>query len=227
MPFSVGVGVLEVLVAGVGASVWVAAFVAALAGWTKVPGWAHGGSVVLVIYATLTYGLGVVIDGAADGLFTAMLQYGYEYHRSPCRNGKFRKDESEKWKKARSWSKKVAIAASIALGRNRKHEDTSRLPLQADTFRQLREKALGRDNGLGRFMEYQRARQRIARSTALNLILLLPFGLWFLNASQHVSGGVLAGFAVAVLVGAVASGRTAERLRRRYEEHLVSANGPD
>jgi hypothetical protein len=77
--FPVSVGVLEILVAGVTASTWFSLFVAGIAGWSHVPGWLADGPTVLLVYATLAYGLGVVVDAAADALFTWLLRHAWPH----------------------------------------------------------------------------------------------------------------------------------------------------
>src|SRR6266508_5485178 len=72
--FPVTIGVLEILVAGVTASIWLGMLVASLAGWRGPPEWLGDGSTTLLAYAALAYALGVVVDGAADSLFTTMMK---------------------------------------------------------------------------------------------------------------------------------------------------------
>jgi hypothetical protein len=90
-------------------------------------------------------------------------------------------------------------------------------PLALSQFQQRRQAALLRDDGLAKFMEYQRSRQRIARDRTLNLLLVLPIGIWFLVDTVDAGFSVVATFVVAGLVGIVVSGRAAERLRDAYE----------
>jgi 8-oxo-dGTP pyrophosphatase MutT (NUDIX family) len=158
-------------------------FVAILAGWREPPAWLAGGAISLVVYATLAYGLGVIVDGTADKLFTWVLKR---------RMNGLPKDKDSR----------------------------SKPPLPPELFRRLRVAALLRDDGLAKFMEYQRSRQRIARATTLNLLLLLPIGIWFLLASTHAGVHVIVGFAIADVIGVVVSWLTAEKLRESYEEHL-------
>jgi 8-oxo-dGTP pyrophosphatase MutT (NUDIX family) len=200
--FPVTIGVLEILVAGVTASIWFGMLVASLAGWRGPPEWLANGSTSLLAYATLAYGLGVIVDGAADSLFTLMMKRAWpEQHvKEPSR---------------------IARSAVAILSPRKDGKVKPPLPLQR--FRRLREAALLRDDGLAKFMEYQRSRQRIARALTLNLLLLLPVGVWFLTRTARVDSGFVVSFAVAVLVGIVVSGRTSERLRDRYEEHLDHA----
>ncbi len=200
--FPVTIGVLEILVAGVTASIWFGMLVASLTGWRGPPEWLGDGSTTLLAYAVLAYALGVVVDGAADSLFTTMMKRAWP-------------------EKPSQESSRIALSAMAILSPLK--DGKVKQPLQFQTFRRLREAALLRDDGLARFMEYQRSRQRIARALMLNLLLLLPIGVWFLTRTARVDTGFLVGFAVAVLVGIVASGRTAERLRDRYEEHLEGA----
>jgi 8-oxo-dGTP pyrophosphatase MutT (NUDIX family) len=195
--FPVSVGVLEILVAGVTASTWFGLLVAVLAGWSHPPKWLGGGPTVLLVYATLAYGLGVVVDAAADTVFTWFLKWAM-------------------WPKSPSM---IARAAKFVLA-PRAHDGDTQEPLSGTAFQRLREAALLRDDGLAKFMEYQRSKQRIARAVTLNLLLLLPIGIWFFISSLHVSAGLIAGFAVVVLIGIVVSGRAAERLRVNYEGHL-------
>jgi len=176
--------------------------VASLAGWRGPPEWLGDGSTTLLAYAALAYGLGVIVDGAADSLFTLMIKRAWPERTRPERS-------------------RIAWAAVKILS-PRKDGEPKR-PLSFQRFPRLREAALLRDDGLGKFMEYQRSRQRITRALTLDLLLLLPIGVWFLARTARVDTGFVVGFAVAVLVGIVVSGRTAERLRDRYEEHLEGA----
>jgi 8-oxo-dGTP pyrophosphatase MutT (NUDIX family) len=96
-------------------------------------------------------------------------------------------------------------------------------PLDEETFALLRRRALSRDDGLSRFMEYQRSRQRIARDAALNLLILLPVGAWFLWYTGEAKALQVAVFTVATVGGIAAALSTEDRLRRRYEEHLSDA----
>jgi 8-oxo-dGTP pyrophosphatase MutT (NUDIX family) len=176
--------------------------VASLAGWRGPPEWLANGSTSLLAYATLAYGLGVIVDGAADSLFTLMMKQAWpeQQEKQPSR---------------------IARSAVVILSPRKDGKVKQPLPLQR--FRGLREAALLRDDGLAKFMEYQRSRQRIARALTLNLLLLLPVGVWFLTRTARVDMGFVVSFAAAVLVGIVVSGRTSERLRERYEEHLDRA----
>jgi 8-oxo-dGTP pyrophosphatase MutT (NUDIX family) len=187
----VSVGVLEILVTGVTASIWFGLLVAVLAGWTEPPNSLGDSPVQFLVYVSLAYGLGVIVDGVADSLFTAMLPRG---------------DKS-------NWVAQVA-ARSLA-------PKDGRQPLSGPTFERLRRSALMRDDGLAKFMEYQRSRQRIARAMSLNMLLLLFVGIWFLIAVVDVGSGIVLGFAVVVLTAMVLSGRVAERLRVAYEGHLA------
>src|SRR6266545_5701937 len=200
--FPVTIGVLEILVAGVTASIWLGMLVASLAGWRGPPEWLGDGSTTLLAFAALAYGLGVIVDGAADSLFTLMIKRAWPERTRPERS-------------------RIAWAAVKILS-PRKDGEPKR-PLSFQRFPRLREAAILRDDGLGKFMEYQRSRQRITRALTLDLLLLLPIGVWFLARTARVDTGFVVGFAVAVLVGIVVSGRTAERLRDRYEEHLEGA----
>ncbi len=200
--FPVTIGVLEILVAGVTASIWFGMLVASLAGWSSPPRWIGDSSTVLLAYATLAYGLGVIVDGAANSLFTLMMKWAWPENRSP-------------------WRSRIAQSA-VAILSLKKYERV-KPPLPSQRFQRLRQAALQRDDGLAKFMEYQRSRQRIARALTLDLLLLLPIGVWFLARTARVDTGFVVGFAVAVLGGIVMSGYTAERLRERYEEHLEGA----
>lgn len=173
--------------------------VAAFAGWSEPPKGLGDGPTVLLVYATLAYGLGVVVDGAADILFTGMLKRG--------------------WPQPPAKPNPIARVAMIVLS-PRTDKGHINEPLSGTVFQRLREAALLHDDGLAKFMEYQRSRQRIARAITLNLLLLLPIGIGFFTATVQVSAGVIAGFAIAVLTGIVVSGRAAERLREAYEGHL-------
>jgi 8-oxo-dGTP pyrophosphatase MutT (NUDIX family) len=175
-------------------------FVAALVGLDNPPAWLSDGPTTLLIYATLAYGLGVVVDGAADELFTAMLKLYW-------------------WRQPGAKPNPIARTAVRALS-PRDHNGDVKVPLSPKVFERLRETTLLRDDGLAKFMEYQRSRQRIARATTLNLLILLPVGIWFLTITVTVGPGVVIGFTVAVPMAAVISGRAAERLRDRYEGHL-------
>jgi 8-oxo-dGTP pyrophosphatase MutT (NUDIX family) len=186
-------------VAGVSASIWFGMLVAVLAGWSEQPKWLADGPIMFLVYATLAYGLGVVVDGAADTLFTWMLKRG---HPEPPAKP--------------TWIARVAMLVLSP----RTDKDHVNEPLSGTVFQRLREAALLRDDGLARFMEYQRSRQRIARAVTLNLLLLLPIGIWFLTATVESNIGLVAGFAIAMLIGIVVSGRAAERLREAYEGHL-------
>lgn len=199
MTFPVTVGVLEILVAGVTASTWFAMLVAVLAGWSHPPKWLGGGATIFLVYATLAYGLGVVVDAAADSLFTRMLKWA--------------------WPRPPKKPNLIARAVKFML-EPRTHNGDKDEPLSGRAFQRLRELALLRDDGLAKFMEYQRSRQRIARALTLNLLLLLPIGIWFFTSTQRVSNGLIVGFSVATLAGVVVSGRAAERLRVAYEGHL-------
>ncbi len=212
--FPVSVGVLEILVAGVTASSWFGLLVAILAGWSHPPKWLGGGATVLLIYATLAYGLGVVVDAAADTVFTRMLKRAWPQAWSPKKPPKNRIAA-----RAAHFVDPIATPlAEFVLGAQTKHPEYE--PITQDVFLRLREAALLRDDGLAKFMEYQRSRMRIARAMMLNLLLLLPIGIWFFTSSLHVSAGLITGFVIVVLIGIVVSGRVAERLRLAYDSHL-------
>ncbi|MGH2556129.1 MAG: hypothetical protein ACRDHO_10485, partial [Actinomycetota bacterium] len=49
-------------------------------------------------------------------------------------------------------------------------------------FSVMRLRIMGLEDGRSRFLEYQRSRLRIARSTVFNLLLALPSSLWYLLA---------------------------------------------
>jgi len=202
--FPVTIGVLEILVAGVTASIWFGMLLASFAGWQHPPAWLGDSSTTLLAYAALAYGLGVIVDGGADSLFTLMIKRAWpeESSQRPSR---------------------IALSAMAIL--SPRTDGKVKQPLSFRTFQRLRKAALLRDDGLAKFMEYQRSRQRIARALTLDLLLLLPIGVWFLARTTRVDTGFVVGFAVAVLVGIVVSGRTAERLRDRYEEHLEGLEG--
>lgn len=199
--FPVSVGVLEILVSGVTASIWFGMLVAILAGWDEPPGWLTDGPTSLLLYATLAYGLGVVIDGVADSLFITLLKRGWPNPKRPRPNPI-----------ARTFARLLSPRNALR---------QIKVPMAGSEFERLREAALLRDDGLGKFMEYQRSRQRIARDMALNLLLLLPIGIWFLADNVGAKDGVVTAFAVAVVIGIIVSGRTAERLRDAYESHLL------
>lgn len=214
--FPVSVGVLEIFVAGVTASTWFGLLVAVLAGWSHPPKWLGVGPVFLLIYATLAYGLGVIVDAAADTVFTRMLRRAWPQAWWPPK------------KSPRKWIARFVdlIAASVArfvLGVQAKHQRPAypeREPVTGDALLRLRGEALLRDDGLAKFMEYQRSRMRIARAVLMNLLLLLPIGIWFFTSSLRVSAGLIASFAIVVLIGIVVSGRAAERLRVAYDSYL-------
>jgi diadenosine hexaphosphate hydrolase (ATP-forming) len=195
--FPVSVGVLEILVAGVTASIWFGMFVAALAGFSEPPNWLSASpATTLLVYGALAYGLGVIVDGVADAAFIWMLDHG---QRHPPKDS-------------------IALArAAMTIVSPRGGDD----PLPGRTFQMLREEALIRDDGLARFMEYQRSRQRLARAMAVNLLLALPIGIWFFVTTVEAGTGVVIGFTSAALIGILVSGRTAERLRQNYERHLT------
>lgn len=169
--------------------------VASLAGWSEAPEWIGDGPTTLLAYAALSYGLGVLVDGAADALFTWLLKHGQHVPN-----------------KSNGVARAVMTVFSPSEGRG---------PLPPDTFKRLREEALLRDDGLAKFMEYQRSRQRLARDMTLNLLIALPVGIWFFATTVDAGTGLIVGFAVAMLIGIVVSGRTAERLRDAYEGHLT------
>ena len=67
----VTIGVLEILVAGITASLWLGMLVAVLVDRIGAPGWLGSGPLTVVVYTTLAYGVGVAVDSAADELFAA------------------------------------------------------------------------------------------------------------------------------------------------------------
>jgi hypothetical protein len=77
--------------------------------------------------------------------------------------------------------------------------------------------------GVIKFLEYQRSRQRVARGTVVNVVCAIPSVLAFLHWGTDASPGWLAGvLAVGVLVLA-ASVYANERILKAYEENLSRA----
>ena len=186
--------------AGVTASIWFSMLIAALGDWRGLSQRLDDGPIALLVYATLAYGLGVIVDGAADALFTWMLKRGLWLPRAE--------------------QNPIARLAMLTLS-PRSQNGRIKDPLPGIVFQRLREAALLRDDSLAKFMEYQRSRQRIARAMTLNLLLVLPIGIWFFAATVDVGARLVVGFAVTILIGIAISARTAERLRDAYEGHLT------
>jgi 8-oxo-dGTP pyrophosphatase MutT (NUDIX family) len=226
----VTLGVLEILVSGVIGTVWLGLLVASFAGSVSAPSRLIEifGPIALLAYSAIAYGLGVIVDAAADTTERWMLELlwpgfassGEDDYDLPLPNSEEEGDVEDPSagpaKKRREIRSRVRVLFD------------SKKPMPRHRFWRLRRQALSRGGGLVTFMEYQRSRQRIARSIALDLLLILAIGGWFAARVSHVSPGFLASLAVAALAGALAAIRAAERLRHSYEGHLRSldADGP-
>jgi hypothetical protein len=65
---------------------------------------------------------------------------------------------------------------------------------------QMRMAILASDNGVARFLDYQRSRMRIVRAALLNLLLLVPAIVWFLLAQADADATVVIVVVVVILL---------------------------
>lgn len=90
-------------------------------------------------------------------------------------------------------------------------------------FSVMRLRIMGLDDGRARFLEYQRSRLRIARSTVFNLLLALPSSLWYLIARTDMGTAAVAGTELLLLALLVLSVLSAERIGDAYHGRLADA----
>jgi 8-oxo-dGTP pyrophosphatase MutT (NUDIX family) len=227
----VTLGVLEILVAGVIGTVWLALLIALFAGSALAPSHLIEilGPIALVVYSAIAYGLGMIVDAVADVAERSMLKLLWP--------GFADSDVDEIYEDTLNCAKrKTRDLEDSSAGSGKERRDIrcrlrvvfgSKKPIAKRRFSRLRRLALSRGGGLVTFMEYQRSRQRIARSIALDLLLIFAVGGWFALRVSHVSLLFLLGLAVVTLGGALLAIRAAERLRHGYEEHLGSLDTGD
>jgi 4-hydroxybenzoate polyprenyltransferase len=88
-------------------------------------------------------------------------------------------------------------------------------------FKQKRLVVLQRGGeGVTKFLEYQRSRQRVARGTVVNVLLAIPSVLAFLHWRTDASSWWLAGVLTVGVVALAASVYANERILNAYEDNL-------
>jgi hypothetical protein len=89
--------------------------------------------------------------------------------------------------------------------------------------RQKRFTVIDASDGLGRFLDYQRSRLRVARATSVNTLLAVPAAAIFLSAEADASGTLIAFLSVAAVTLILASTYTAIVINGAWEDSLNSA----
>ena len=80
-----------------------------------------------------------------------------------------------------------------------------------------------KSEGLGRFLDYQRARIRVARATTFNIVAAVPATAVLLTQQVTPSGGLVAFLVIAAIVGFVASARTAVAVHGAWKGTVEAA----
>jgi hypothetical protein len=120
--------------------------------------------------------------------------------------------------------------AAIALGRRLRGEGSGST---AETLKSVTDERLDlqlmrftvadASEGLGRFLDYQRARIRVARATTFNLVAAVPATTVLLTQQATPSDGLVAFLAIAAIVGIAASARTAVAVHGAWKGTVQAA----
>jgi 8-oxo-dGTP pyrophosphatase MutT (NUDIX family) len=87
----------------------------------------------------------------------------------------------------------------------------------------MRLRLLREDNGVSKFVDYQRSRMRVARATVFNLLLLGPVLVFFLIRQADAAPSVIAGTAVAAVLATVGAYMAYRRTESAYIRILSHA----
>jgi hypothetical protein len=79
------------------------------------------------------------------------------------------------------------------------------------------------DDGRARFLEYQRSRLRIARSTGLNLVLVAGTSAWFMVVQVHLRPELIAGISAILIVLSAVAVQGTRQIQSAYDRRLADA----
>jgi 8-oxo-dGTP pyrophosphatase MutT (NUDIX family) len=88
---------------------------------------------------------------------------------------------------------------------------------------EMRLTVMKENEGMARFLDYQRSRVRITRATALNLLMAIPAGAVFLAVRAHLDGHVVAEFCAGIALATFAAMFASERVHGAYIRRLSEA----
>jgi hypothetical protein len=196
----------EILVVGFQAAAWLTLLVLGLFGtdWVTLSELEKWIALITVLAVATAYMLGVIMDRIADDVFLLggkLAQAGRGQKLSEQAHG----EESGPLSKDHPGTRGSTADSAGA------------------DLRDKRFAVMEASEGLGRFLDYQRSRFRVARATAVNAVLTVPAAALFLCAQADPSGGLVVFLASAAIVLILASGYAAIKIGRAWEDSLDAA----
>ena len=190
----------EILIIGLQAGAWLALLAASILGTESVSiqNLKEWQTFLILPGVAIAYVLGILVDRVADTIFVTTMKLKRNANNFMAK----RKWGFVKWKLNIKFIKK---------GKDK------------TPFRKMRLKILMQNDGVAKFIDYQRSRLRIARATAFNLPFIIITGIVFLFTRTDFSNDQIAMFSIVGVILIILSWYVALRIESALTKTLKEA----